>query len=285
MLRPRQYVYKTPLRIRKPKRARGFRAASWWRSFRRFILGLVLLAFDAGAVGWFSYKAWDILCADPSFMVSRIHVQGSKIFTHDQIIGKSRLGLQKNIFKANIRDAKRILEEEPLLKKVEVWRQLPDQIFITIVEREPQAQIVSFDDSTKAWLIDPDGVILSESQEPNSLYPLIRFKIEKKDFHRGKRLADKGLLNALSVLEVFSQSVIKKMLDLEVLEVPDEFDVVLKSKSGLVVHLGYRDFEERLIKLLSIIEDLNRKKQVPESIDLRFRDVPVVLKEHQTQKA
>jgi cell division septal protein FtsQ len=59
----------------------------------------------------------------------------------------------------------------------------------------------------------------------------------------------------------------------------------LKNESGLLVHLGEGDYESRLIRLLSILEDLKKKNQEPLSVDLRFRYVPVVLKEVEQNKS
>jgi cell division septal protein FtsQ len=142
MLRPRQYVSKSPQRARKLNRSYGARAISSGASIRKMILAVLLLIFDSVLIGWLSFKLWGFLCTDPEFSVRKIQIRGNKTFSTQEIIKRAGFVYGKNIFKIDIKAARRNLEIEPLFKRVEVWRQLPSEILIKITEREPMAQIV-----------------------------------------------------------------------------------------------------------------------------------------------
>lgn len=279
MVRPRQYVSKSPVRAARFEKIYGSRTTSFWKSLGRFLIGLALFIFDLAALVWLSCHVWNILCVDPYFSIEKIHVQGLKNFTEEEVIHRAQLNQVKNIFKLDMAETQRILSEEPLFKKVEVSKQLPNQIFVRVWEREPMAQIVSSEDPDHPWLLDCDGVVLTQSPGKNPLYPLIRMELHRNELRARNRMTQPALSKALKVLEIFSDSVLKKMFDLEYVDLSDPSDVVLKSVSGLTVHLGTDDFENRLIRLLSIFEDLKKKHQEPMTIDLRFRYVPVTLKE------
>lgn len=283
MLRPRQYVHKSPKKIGNYSRTYGKGSPSWKGTFQNFILGSALLILDLGLVGWFTVRLWAVLCVDPDFDVREIHVEGAKSFTPGEIVVRSKLQQGENIFKVDIQEARRILEEEPLFRKVSVWRQLPREIFIQVSEREPIAQIIlgheKDDKDVAAWLVDSEGVVVSNEVECSKLYPILAVTLERSVLRRGSRIFDEGFSRALNVLEIFSGSILKKMMELEVIELKDKSDVVLRGAHELTVHLGKEDFEDRLIRFLTIMEDLKKKGQTPLSIDLRFKYVPVVLKE------
>jgi hypothetical protein len=218
MLRPRQYVSKSPRRVRKAGRSYGKRSVS----IQRTILSIVLVVFDFALLGWLSFKLWSFLCTDPEFAVRKIHVQGVRAFSHDEIVKRTGLVYGQNIFKADIRQARRNLEAESLFEKVEVWRQFPKEILIKVTEREPLAQIVLLSDQTEVlphgpvlptqvWLVDREGVILSDANKSSNVYPIICIDLKKSDLRRGNRVAHEGLIRALKALEVFSGSVLKKM--------------------------------------------------------------------------
>ncbi len=283
MVRPRQYVAKSPIRASRFDKLYGSRSGSFWKSVGRFFLGAALFILDLALLIWLSFRVWNILCADPYFSIDTISVQGLKNFSKDEVIHRAHLNEVRNIFKLDLMEAQRLLNEEPLLKKAEIWKQLPNQIFVKVLEREPIAQVVSHENEEHIWLLDAEGVVLSEVKQLSPVYPLIRIELPQSDLHQRKRIESPGLLKALRVLEIFSGSVLKKMFDLEYVDLTDQEDVVLKNTSGLIIHLGSSDYESRLIRLLSILEDLKKKRQDPTMIDLRFKYVPVTLKEIQAK--
>jgi len=284
MLRPRKFVQKTPKRVHQSGQLFRSRRRSWVHMLRRGLLGLFLLILDLGLLVWLSISAWALLSSDPYFAVRKITIHGQKSLTAEEIIAKSKIGLRENIFKTDILQVKHLLESERLFERVEVWRQLPDEIFIDVVERQAVAQLVSSNENSKIWLLDRDGIVVAQVPAVNNIYPVIRMDLDQKSWRRGYQVKNNGLSKALKVLDIFSDSILKKLIELDAVEVRADLDVLLKSINGLEVNLGQDHFEERLIRLLSILEDLKKKNQDPSMIDLRFRYVPVVLKDVKTSK-
>ncbi|MBI1883817.1 MAG: FtsQ-type POTRA domain-containing protein [Chlamydiae bacterium] len=279
MLRPKRYVYKAPSHFHRFGSSKNSKRPSWLRKLSRGSLFLFLLTVDLALSGWVASQIWKMACGDSYFTIQKIKVMGASVVSEEEVIERSRLKSFHNIFKANILEARRLLTLEPLFKEVQVWRELPGDIVIQVQERAPLAQVIAISGGSKGWLVDPQGVIVSNVQAASNLYPIIRMPLEKSAFRRGNQVIQGGLPNALKVLEIFSGSVLKKVFDLQWIDLHDKEDVILKGKGDLVIHLGNEEFEGRLLKLLSILDDLKKKKREPLSIDLRFRYVPVVLKE------
>lgn len=258
-------------------------AAGPARRGRRFFYGLMLVVLNIVVLGWLSVRLWDYLCAEPEFAVRRILVDGAKGISSEEIIRRSQIRYGMNIFKADIFEARRLLERDPLIRRAEVWRKFPGEIFIRVEERYPVAQIHSAG-LDSVWLVDQEGVIVSHAQKTTNVYPVIALVLERHLLRRGNKIESEDLRSALKVLDIYAGSILKKYLDLERIEAPDDFDMILKCASGLTVHIGREDFENRLIRLLTILEDLKKKKKEASSIDLRFRHVPVVLKDDRELK-
>ncbi|MBI1870235.1 MAG: FtsQ-type POTRA domain-containing protein [Chlamydiae bacterium] len=283
MIRRRRYVSRSPLSVRGFSPSKKSRPFSFPKFLGKSTLILFLLVADLALLVWLGHKIWDVLSIDSYFSIQQIQVQGLNFFSENEVISRTKLLKGQNIFKTDIREARRILTQEPLFEDVDVWRQLPDTVLIKIIERKPVIQVIPKNKEEgikeKVYLVDKEGMILSNGMDATQLYPIVRMVAKADLFRRGNQISNQGLIHALEVMDIFSDSLLRKVFDLENIEIQDDSDVMLRSRSGMIVHLGDTDFESRLLKLLAILEDVKKKKEEPQSIDLRFRYVPVTLKE------
>src|SRR5437762_12755288 len=106
---------------------------------------------------------------NPDYRVAMIDVQTDGSLLRDQILRAADLREGQNIFRVNLAQVHRVLQQLPQVDEVQVVRKLPGEIDIRIVERKPIAWIKSEKEisdpfqSDVAVMIDVCGVLMKEN--------------------------------------------------------------------------------------------------------------------------
>lgn len=132
-----------------------------WKKAFRFLFRLILLA---GLVLLLKH-------GEAYFRVNDISVEGAQNIQPGAILssgnlkqGMSILFLQENAI------AEAIISEHPQVKSVEITRNLPDTLVVTVTERLLAAYVITPDGY---WLIDSETVCFGYTTEPAAGYPVI----------------------------------------------------------------------------------------------------------------
>ncbi len=108
----------------------------------------------------------------PFFNINKIECEGGKVLDEKQIIKQSGVNKGQNIFSISMSDAEEKIAELAYVKEVNVKRNFPNTVKITVKECKPEAYIQS---GGKYILIDTDGKILEISKK-NDKYKLMTVK-------------------------------------------------------------------------------------------------------------
>src|SRR5262249_46877664 len=96
----------------------------------------------------------------PRLEVKKLSVSGLRRVEESQIIAKAGFGVGTNVFRVNLSEIRKRVEELQWVQHAIIQRVLPDQIIIKVVEREPiglariHGEIYQFDIDGK--ILDPD---------------------------------------------------------------------------------------------------------------------------------
>jgi cell division protein FtsQ len=154
---------------RKINRKRQWR--KWWQTSQRFFIILALVGtFSAVGGGWWfwhsgrleqmtdaiSNRFWQST-ASLGFKVGHVYLEGRKYTPMADVDQALNLKMGDPILALSLSDMRARLEAVPRVKYAEVARVLPDQLHITILERQP---IAVWQNEGKMHLIDNDGVVM-----------------------------------------------------------------------------------------------------------------------------
>ena len=201
------------------KNADGAKRFSWFT----IIITIVFLAVICVMIPIFRKK---FLIENPDLFIKHINVTETTNYTgpaneldsaSQSKIGKkisvytilSEIGVEidnNNIIELDIRKIRERLEEEAILKQIEVRKILPDTLDIRFAERIPQARIYA---GSNTCYIDKDGIVLPP-RHPNGT--ILKYEnatvvtnisgIQNPDeLQAGKKVNDKYLLAALSLID------------------------------------------------------------------------------------
>lgn len=240
----------------------------------RCVAHLGIVCIFIVAVTYFGIGIYKYLITDPQFNIRTISIENNITMTEQEILDASGVSKGQNIFMINLKYCTSQLLKFPNVKSVSIAKKLPDVLVIRIYEREAVAQLFN----GRYFFLDDEGVVLSKmSHVPDPSLPVIEgIKVPVIDF--GARLEIPDLMLALKAVKAYTESSLHDKLALRHFDIsqPENIQIVTATESR--IGLGKGDFPLHLFKLSKILDDLRRRNVVFSSIDLRFENVPVVLK-------
>jgi len=133
----------------------------------------------------------------PFFGVREINVIGVKRLTSEEVLALSGLTKGVNIFKANIKESAAKVALHPMVRDVEISRELPETVNITVAEREPIG--LGAGDGYFVMISD-DGYYLSKVTDLSTVNLPIITGLGLGSTGPGQKIPDKRLPAALDYL-------------------------------------------------------------------------------------
>lgn len=215
-----------------------------------FILGLILLV----ALG-----CWLFLTDD--FYVYEITVQGNRLVSAEEIFAASGLdGL--SIFWVNPRRVADTVAGMPGILSAEVQCSLPNQVTITVVEREPQ---VVWQRAGMRWLVDEQGAVLTV--QTSSEGGLVVEDQDSGPLHPGDRVDAAAVAGARQLQSLLPE--------LSSVRYTPQTGLSYRHPLGFDVYLGTgTDMAEKLAIMQALAEQLTASGEHPQYVDLHFKESP-----------
>ncbi|MFB0526506.1 MAG: cell division protein FtsQ/DivIB [bacterium] len=231
----------------------------WKRRFFR-VLRLTLLSVALLFSGYGIYK---FFIHSPYFKIEEIKIEGNHEINRKDILALLNMKKGDNIFKVELRQAKRRLRSLNQIKDMNIHRDFPDRIVLKITERVPIAQFDREDNvhSNKVELIDKEGVtFLGKARD----IPRI---LGAKDSHKRKEVVD-----FLSKLMAVDFQFYKKI---SYIDGNNPRKIRLKTDQALLIWgpVGKEtetQLEKKLTYLNLVLQDLLRNSKTFNYLDLRF---------------
>jgi cell division protein FtsQ len=220
------------------------------------ISGLAILYWSTNEVIFYLRTA-------PRFEVQKLSVSGTKRVPENQVIARAGFEIGTNVFRVDLDEIRKRVEALDWVQYASVQRVLPDEIIITVVEREPigltriKGEIYQFD--IEAKILDPDP---STGQS----FPILD----------GLRATDrKGNLRKVetyrNVLEEVGQTSLSEV------HINDSGEVTVVSANDPVqINLGVSDFRSRWIKYLQLKPQILQQYPQAVRVDLRFKSQVII---------
>ena len=202
------------------------------------------------------------LFTTPLFNLQSVEVVGNKQISYDEIVSLSKLVNQENIFKNKKSDIIKNIKENPYIDTVEVKRQLPNKIKITVKERKKAFCVKVVNGYA---YISTQGYILEISKEKENLPEIKGFKTTQEDFTKLNRIYQEDLSILQNVLEIMKSSEennIKK--DITSIDVSNPQNYIIKlKKHKKTVHLGdSSNLSNKMLYIKAIIEEEEKEGEI-----------------------
>jgi len=227
-------------------------------------LGQIMMAVSTLAIlCWSTYEIIFYLRTAPRFEVQKLSVSGTRRVPENQVIAKAGFQIGTNIFRVDLDEIRKSVEDLDWVRYASVQRVLPDEIIITVIEREPigltriKGEIYQF---------DAEGKILDPDPSSGQSFPIL------DGLHASDR---KGNLRKVetyrNVLEELGQ------ISLSEVHINDSGEVtVVSANDPVLINLGVSDFRSRWIKYLQLKPQIQQQYPQAVRVDLRFKSQVII---------
>ncbi|MEK7664068.1 MAG: FtsQ-type POTRA domain-containing protein [Patescibacteria group bacterium] len=219
----------------------------------------------------------------PGFQVSHIKISGYKKVSSQEIEDIILSNLDKKFFGSEIIDissksifivdTKKIIgdikNKFPIIEEVNIKRELPNIISLTITEREPFT--VFCDSGNKCFQIDKNGVIFEEAQHINRESVVLRREANQNGVYIGAHVASKSTIDA--IFKVVDN--LKNNFNISTTEVLISNPLILKTSENWKIYFNLdSDIKLQITKMNSLLENeiTESERKTLNYIYLQYKD-------------
>ncbi|MBM4272450.1 MAG: FtsQ-type POTRA domain-containing protein [Deltaproteobacteria bacterium] len=219
--------------------------------FRDMLKAFALVCLISVSVTSMIYGYHFMICS-PYFKIKETIVRGCKELTEKEILALASVQPEQSIFGINANAVERRIAQNPWVKDVYVGRELPDRLVIEVVERTAVALINRNDGF---HLMDFDGVLFKKLEHgDNADLPVLSGCYTEGNTESALFKKSLELLRYLSSSKEFLTT--KNVSEIHGNEV---FGLSLFTSGGLCLRLGFNSYENKLMRLVPVMEDLERR--------------------------
>ena len=212
------------------------------------------------------------LSTSPRFAVTRVEVRGAARLAGQELLAAAGIPPGQNIFRLNPEAVALRLETVPGVRRAQVIRELPDRVTLVVEERQPFT-LVSMDGRLH-WL-DEEGTLLAP--EPRAVAPGLPLLsgLSPEEFGSDRAPASERAVLAIGLLRALLRSGSPLLPRLSEIVAGRSDGWVFYTMEGTEIRLGSEEWEERLVRLEGLLDQITSRKEPVEYVDLRFKDLVV----------
>ena len=170
------------------------------------------------------------------FNSDNIEIEGNKYVESEYIIKALEVNNNKNIFRYNIKDMEEILLNNKYIDKVEIKRLLPNNLKVSIIEKEIVANL--YNEEIYCY-IDKEGNFIDEIDENNKDNEVITVHIDynKTDSQEIKFKNEENKKRLLYLLEYIKEEGIYKKIDNIDMTKPNSINMSTKEDINILLNI------------------------------------------------
>jgi cell division protein FtsQ len=250
----------------------------WWRpagTLARVALGLGVFAV-VGGLTTTVVLAKNYLCRDSHFRISgaaNIQAAGLTEVSRAEMLPVFGEDIGRNIFFVPLTERRKQLEEIPWVERATVMRLLPDQIRVSVVERQP----VAF--AHQGGLVDANGVLLDMPAQMMAQrhysFPVVS-GINPNDPPAARKARMAVYQRLVGELDSNSQHNSSQISEIDLTNPEDALVTMPEQGGDILAHFGQDQFLVRYQRYKTHINEWRQQFPKLSSVDLRY-DQQVVL--------
>jgi cell division protein FtsQ len=254
---------------------------SWWRPATKS--GRVLLTISVlvllGGFATSAYLLKSYLDRDERFRIngaSNIEATGLTEVSRTEMLPVFGEDIGRNVFFVPLSERRRQLEQIPWVERATVMRILPDQIRVSVVERQPVAFVRH---GQQIGLIDANGVLLSMPAammaQHHYSFPVVT-GIDAKESLASRQARMAVYQRLLAELDSNGQQISQQISEIDLTD-PEDARVLMPEQGGdILAHFGQDQFLQRYQRYKAHINEWHQQYPKLCAVDLRY-DQQVVL--------
>lgn len=259
----------------------GQPASAWWRpasTVGRVLLGVGVLAVLGGVTaGALVLKTY--LGRDSRFRITstdNIEAVGLTQVSRDEMLPVFGEDIGRNIFFIPLNERRKQLEAIPWVEHATVMRLLPDQLRVSIVERQPVAFVRQ---GQQIGLVDKDGVLLTMPPammaQHHYSFPVVT-GLDPADPPAMRKARMAVYERLISELDANNQNLSQQISEIDLTDPQDARVTIPEQGADLLAHFGDDRFLDRYQRYKSHIAEWRQQYPKLAAVDLRYENQVVL---------
>jgi cell division protein FtsQ len=268
-----------PTEARKGRFAR--KSAPWWRPSSTW--GRAFLAFGllivASVFAYAFHVCKSFLDHDPHFRIagsSNIQAVGLAEVTRAEILPVFGEDIGRNIFFVPLAERRKQLEQIPWVQQATVMRLLPDQIRVSVVERQPVAFVRH---GQMIGLVDANGVLLNMPpglmHQHHYSFPVLT-GIDGGDPLPSRKTRVELYMRLMSELDGNGQHLSDQISEIDLTDPEDARVLMPEQGTDVLAHFGEDHFLDRYQRYKAHIAEWRQQYPKLAAVDLRYEQQVVL---------
>jgi cell division septal protein FtsQ len=226
----------------------------FWQNRGAKVVGIFLLV----VLGWSGYS----LFTESSFFVYDAEITGNAALSDREIYLVSQVD-EQSIFWINPDQVEARVTALPNVKSARVTLSLPNQLAITVIERQPE---ILWQTGEKIWWIDREGTVVPPRAEVEDMLKIIDDDIQPLE--AGYQI-NASIIKGAQALRLLAPNV-------SIIRHTRAQGLIVSTPEGWPVYLGDgSEMRGKLLVLSGLLDDLREEERPPLYIDLRNPLQPV----------
>lgn len=134
--------------------------------------GLCLLMLGWGTWLFMTWMGDLLFTQNPRFRLQKIEARSDSLLPENILKEWTGVQIGENLYRINLKDVRKRLEKQPIIRRAVVRRELPDTLSVAVYERVPIARMGLVDGGMN-WLLDEEGIVIGKSFQSKQL-PLLK---------------------------------------------------------------------------------------------------------------
>ncbi len=252
------------------------------------LLAIGLVAF--GSFRAFQHFVHGAFTENHKYNIISIQVENDGGLAREEIMTLAGVREGQNLYAVDLGAIRAALESNPMIRRAEIHRVLPDKLRIVVSERVAAAQFFTharYDGATRrvitppmGYLIGSDGVVMKPVNpfavsKDTARLPLMS-GVEAGEIKLGQPLSGAHLLSGLNLIHLCQSPDIAPLLDYERIDLSRKGALVMVTRYGGQITFGLDDLPGQLTRLKTILTHPSRAGQIIRTCDLSVQmNVPV----------
>lgn len=196
--------------------------------------------------------AYSFVISMPYFHVKEITIRGCKELTEKDVLALAAVNPERNLLVIDAEEIGRRVKANPWVKEASVGREFPNRVVIEIRERAPVALLKK---DAAFYLMDMEGVTFKKLETGDETdLPVLT------GFYNAGAIAPQLLEKSLPLLQYLAQSqTFPNMKTVSEIHGNERLGISLFTNTGLCLHLGFDNYENKFKRLPPIMADLDRR--------------------------
>ena len=253
----------------------------WWRPagmVGRVLVGVLAFAVLAGiAIGY--QAAHTLLTRDSRFRIegtNNIQATGLAEVSRAELLPVFGEDIGRNIFFVPLAERRKQLEQIPWVEHATVMRLLPDQIRVSVVERQPVAFVRQ---GGQIVLVDASGVLLTMPAammaQHHYSFPVLT-GVDPADSQAARKQRVDLYMRLMSELDANGQHFSTQISEIDLTDPEDARVTMQEQGTDIVAHFGEDHFLERYQRYKAHIGEWRQQYPKLAGVDLRYEQQVVL---------